>query len=492
MIQTLYEPFKHWSDGGSIFILSDLHFDDADCKAMNKGWITPEEQLQRINKLVNKNDTFVCLGDVGKAAYVKQIKAKRKVLLLGNHDRRSDYVGLFDEIYTGPLFIADKILLSHEPVHGLPWCLNIHGHDHNGVEPYDDGCKYLNLAANVCDFTPINLGKLIKSGILSDIRDIHRVTIDGATARKNEQKQAEEVLLADIVSSENREEISEKAREELENYFVDKYVLSPEVKAKIVQDNIVFSDADKATIIFNCCDDWFEKRQDLKLIADFTEDNRLKEQIAERIDYDMKSIQKFADNRGGLFYSLKIKNMDDDEEDYGYYKELAYAISIGRETSCEFRIEKYQLLIKGKEAIKSYAYMRHEMAGDIYASEYYHPEFPVAEFSFDSKGRVKDYYSYELPLEDQEKVDEMRRDRFESSYVVVPNPYERGDRVRVIGTELVGTVDVSQKDWKKYVEKALLPDSKEDWVDASITVRCSEDGLDHYHVNPIYLEKVSE
>ena len=89
-------------------------------------------------------------------------------------------------------------------------------------------------------------------------------------------------------------------------------------------------------------------------------------------------------------------------------------------------------------------------------------------------------------------MDEMRRDRFESSYVVVPNPYERGDRVRVIGTELVGTVDVSQKDWKKYVEKALLPDSKEDWVDASITVRCSEDGLDHYHVNPIYLEKVSE
>ena len=27
MIPTLYEPFRHWSDGGSVYILSDLHFD---------------------------------------------------------------------------------------------------------------------------------------------------------------------------------------------------------------------------------------------------------------------------------------------------------------------------------------------------------------------------------------------------------------------------------------------------------------------------------
>lgn len=26
MIPTLYEPFRHWSEGGSIYILSDLHF----------------------------------------------------------------------------------------------------------------------------------------------------------------------------------------------------------------------------------------------------------------------------------------------------------------------------------------------------------------------------------------------------------------------------------------------------------------------------------
>ena len=184
MISTLYEPFRHWSEKGSVYILSDMHFDDDDCKFMDPGWITPREQIDIINKTIMKNDTFVCLGDVGRPEYIKELKVRKKILLLGNHDRRGEYSDCFDEIYAGPLFIAEKILLSHEPVYGLSWCLNIHGHDHNNMEAYKDGCKHLNLAANVCDYTPVNLGKLIKDGILSDIDSIHRVTIDHAIDKK--------------------------------------------------------------------------------------------------------------------------------------------------------------------------------------------------------------------------------------------------------------------------------------------------------------------
>jgi len=36
----------------------------------------------------------------------------------------------------------------------------------------------------VCGYTPINLGKIIKDAILSDIEGIHRVTIDRAVERK--------------------------------------------------------------------------------------------------------------------------------------------------------------------------------------------------------------------------------------------------------------------------------------------------------------------
>ena len=190
MIPTLYEPFRHWSEKGSVYILSDLHFEDADCKFMSPDWITPQEQIAIINGMVMKNDTFICLGDVGRPEYIKDIKARKKILILGNHDAKGAYKNYFDEIYTGPLFIAEKILLSHEPVYGLPWCLNIHGHDHNHMEPYKDGCKHINLAANVCGYTPINLGKIIKDGVLADVPSIHRMTIDRQVerGRKNEVK----------------------------------------------------------------------------------------------------------------------------------------------------------------------------------------------------------------------------------------------------------------------------------------------------------------
>ena len=185
MIESLYAPFKHWSEGGSVFILSDTHFGDFDCKLMDPNWITPEEQIRIINSMIGTTDTFVCLGDVGDPQYIPLIKAQKKILILGNHDARGKYKDLFTEVYSGPVFISDKILLSHEPVYGLSWCINIHGHDHNGSEPYKEGCKHLNLAANVCDYTPINLGKLIKNGLLSDVCGIHRMTIDKATERSS-------------------------------------------------------------------------------------------------------------------------------------------------------------------------------------------------------------------------------------------------------------------------------------------------------------------
>ena len=184
MITSLYTPFRHWSENGSVYILSDTHFGDADCRLMDPGWISPDWQIEIINKAVMPNDTYVCLGDVGDPVYVQKIRARKKVLVLGNHDRKSLYTGLFDEVYDGPLFIADRILLSHEPVYGLPWCVNIHGHDHANMEPYAPGCKHINLAANVCGYTPVSLGKLIKDGLLADIPTIHRLTIDQASERK--------------------------------------------------------------------------------------------------------------------------------------------------------------------------------------------------------------------------------------------------------------------------------------------------------------------
>jgi len=51
------------------------------------------------------------------------------------------------------------------------------------MESYKEGCKHINLAANVYGYTPINLGKIIKDGVLADVPSIHRMTIDRQVER---------------------------------------------------------------------------------------------------------------------------------------------------------------------------------------------------------------------------------------------------------------------------------------------------------------------
>lgn len=222
----LYEKFENWYNGGVIWIISDTHFDDVDCKLMSPDWPTPDEQVKLINSFVGKKDTLIHLGDVGNLEYVKQLKGY-KVLLTGNHDRgvsnykksyeitaendrnrplfkdiktyedaketyeeyKAEYPSsnirikdnrLFDEVYDGPLFINDKILLSHEPIE-IPFGINIHGHCHGSKHVMYENTKrlQLNMAADVVNFKPIRLDELIEG---YSVEDIHRQTIDRAAA----------------------------------------------------------------------------------------------------------------------------------------------------------------------------------------------------------------------------------------------------------------------------------------------------------------------
>lgn len=100
---------------------------------MDQNWPEPMEYIKKICKKVHKNDTLICLGDVGDPKYFSYIKGY-KVLIKGNHDAgNSNYEPYFNEIYDGPVMIAPKILLSHEPILSDYW-MNIHGHNHNQNE----------------------------------------------------------------------------------------------------------------------------------------------------------------------------------------------------------------------------------------------------------------------------------------------------------------------------------------------------------------------
>lgn len=177
MINTLYPIFRQWSSKGSVYLISDTHFDDDDCKLMDEKWISPEEHLKNLSH-INKNDTLIHLGDVGNPEYMNKLKC-HKVLIMGNHDQSSEkFIPYFDEVYTGSLIIAEKIILSHEPL-DINWAFNIHGHDHNKENKGDQ--YHLNLASNVVNYQPYSLSKIIKSGVLKNVKSIHRITIDRAS-----------------------------------------------------------------------------------------------------------------------------------------------------------------------------------------------------------------------------------------------------------------------------------------------------------------------
>lgn len=239
MIPGLYAPFQKWAQKGSVWLISDPHFDDEETMKKNPNWPSPIEYVSRLNKVITKNDTLICLGDCGKLNWISMIRAGYKVLIKGNHDDKGNLVytrkmkydildkelysrkdaleimakkfpdcnftiteaydfhvpferwsitidnGLFDEVYDGPLFISDRILLSHEPINGLSFCTNIHGHCHNYYYDYTDiqGGRHLNIAADVIDWQPVELRKLIKSGLVSKLPNIHRITIDKASQK---------------------------------------------------------------------------------------------------------------------------------------------------------------------------------------------------------------------------------------------------------------------------------------------------------------------
>lgn len=189
MISSLYPCFKHWSEKGAIYLVSDTHFKDLDRKYMGY-YISDEDQFYLLKDTCHKNDTLIHLGDVGDLSFIEKLKCY-KVLIMGNHDQSiKEMRKVFDEVYSGPLWISQKLVLSHEPiwveayefVDVAPIAFNIHGHNHNKKDK--ETYYSLNLAQNVYGYVPLNLNQFIKSGKLKNINDIHRMTIDAATERK--------------------------------------------------------------------------------------------------------------------------------------------------------------------------------------------------------------------------------------------------------------------------------------------------------------------
>lgn len=272
MKKHIYDIFanKWLKDCDSIWLYSDPHFGDLDSyklrfpttfqqgtESMHDSLVEQldEMQIKNINSKCGKNSCLIILGDIGNIECIKKLKAKYKILIMGNHDKGAsnykhkwlrheifdnldnleyvyeerpeckydDYISffgslmkkygdysdklehysyiednhLFDEVYEGPLMVNDRLILSHEPITPLSSSMfNIHGHNHNVQYYGQDGKIYgiielsrnhKNVIAEATKYQPINLLSFLQNGLLSDVENIHRQTIDFATSRSEKK-----------------------------------------------------------------------------------------------------------------------------------------------------------------------------------------------------------------------------------------------------------------------------------------------------------------
>lgn len=176
----VYEIFlDKWDGLQTCWIISDTHFGDKDLKQGIHNRPSDDELVKLINSKVGRKDVLWVLGDCGDIEYVKKLKGY-KILVAGNHDKNlTAYKEVFNMVFSGPVMLGPKLILSHEPV-DIPWAFNIHGHCHTDRK---SDKRHLNVCSDVINYTPINFNQFMKSGALAHIDTIHRQTINIADGR---------------------------------------------------------------------------------------------------------------------------------------------------------------------------------------------------------------------------------------------------------------------------------------------------------------------
>lgn len=161
----------------SSFIMSDPHFGHLNM-ALKRGFKTVEDHDEHIvkmwNSVVKKKDTVYILGDITmeKSVYypILQRLLGYKKVILGNHDRPQHVPELLKYVNSvqSMKYMGDKgvggIILTHAPIHPCEldyrFKFNIHGHVHENTL---DDPRYINVSAEVINYTPIDLEKLIEN-----------------------------------------------------------------------------------------------------------------------------------------------------------------------------------------------------------------------------------------------------------------------------------------------------------------------------------------
>ena len=283
--------------------------------------------------------------------------------------------------------------------------------------------------------------------------------------------------------------------------FLEKYIPSSDMRAKVIEIGHQFSDWDCAAIIWNSDILLKERHEDIQRIADDTSDSVLKEQILERVTYDQDALRIFTDVPEGCVYALNSHEFLPEDDIVGYYENYDLALEEGQRLGFDFSIEKHRIIKKDTVRTKgrsiSSPIIEPDESKQIEEMDYYSA---LAEVEYDKQGRILSYWSHEIPKEREIKVNTLSNKRFENKFVVIPKIFEGNEKVRVVEMDsksngLVGWVNRGFWKYEDFIRKATAENAIEDYSDACLPVDYWDENRlmwDHSHILPIYLERVSE
>lgn len=273
-------------------------------------------------------------------------------------------------------------------------------------------------------------------------------------------------------------------------------VPSQVMRKYLEEEHWLFTDWQKATLIWNSpIHTKTEILEALKELADTTADTILKRQILERLTYEEKAYRLLNDNSQGKYvYLLRI-----DDCIRGVFADYETARRYGSK-KCEeedemiYTVEKQ--LIYGESTKQDVAIPRFSPHNIL------QPELPSREecigiSSGDSMhkagGECLTWDSCEISAEEEERVDSLRKDRFEYQFFRIPFGMEAGTIVRYKSTFTespeYGILLTGASDWQQYMNHMEVVEWK-DFLDIQVeVVFLRERGYwSHEHINPLYLE----
>lgn len=277
--------------------------------------------------------------------------------------------------------------------------------------------------------------------------------------------------------------------------------ISPTLRRYMTENDLRFTDFETAGLIYNSPLPPEEKYKHLEALADETDDVLLRSQIAARLQFDREDMDAFKSNAEGYVYVVNSYEYGDREPfACGFFADFEPAYEHGRKQGCKFDIEKYRIVgLNGIQPLKSKAYRKPDLTVPADVTEFVEEcddcdiHLPDGCFRYDKDGRLT-YYHCASELRDDREVMHLfyDPDRFENSFIFMPDPFELGDIVKCTDDGEIGIVATSREerdDFHERIRSGRLTGC--DFSDACITVYflCSDGTFSHDHVNPAFLEK---